>query len=283
MKALQIVFLIGLSIFFVACSAESISYKTECQKKFIDDYTISWCDESVPGSTSQDVIYFFHGIGGSENSWTTLPLHAVRPLLKTNPHVISVSFGQDWFLSDVGFIRLSRLEAFTKDIMPEIEKDLGFVVKRRVAMGESMGGYNALRLANREKDQFDHLVALCPAIMAFNVYWSAEKKGEYLDNHPYVDGNLLWKLTPFAVYEFPTPHRWDANNPLHLIQTKDFPLPPTLLSANAEDQYGFDDGIHQFAKLLEQQQNGTLLRDEAGRHCVHTAALYQQIADFIQL
>jgi len=282
-KAVRFAVLTAALFGFSVCLAQSNNYVNQCKKRYIAGYNVSWCIESVAGSTSQDIVYFFHGIGGSEQSWQTLPVHQVRPLLKTNPTVINVSFGQEWFLSDVGFVRLSRLEAFTKEIQPVIESYLPFEVKRRVAMGESMGGYNALRLANRELNQFDHLVALCPAIIAYNVYWSGQKKSDYLEKHPYMDGNILWKLTPFAVWEFPSPKIWNQNNPLYMIQTDGLPLPPTLLTSNAEDQYGFDDGIHQFTKMLEEQQAGTQLVDEAGTHCVHRPALYQQIADFIQL
>lgn len=283
MKTIRVAILSAVFIYFGSLLAQTDNYVTQCQKKSIAGYTVSWCVESVPGSTSHDVIYFFHGIGGSEQSWAKIPAHRVRPLLKSNPTVISISFGQEWFLSDVGFVRSSRLEAFTKEAMPLIESQLGFAVRRRIAMGESMGGYNALRLANRKLDQFDRLVALCPAIMAYNVYWSGKKKSDYLEKHPYMDGNLLWKLTPFAVWEFPSPKIWNENNPLYMIQTAGVPLPPTFLTSNAEDQYGFDDGIHQFTKILEQQQTGTELVDEAGGHCIHSDSLYQRIADFIQL
>lgn len=283
MKVVRFAIFMATLFNFASSLAQSETYVNRCEKKFIAGYNVAWCVESVPGSTSQDLIYFFHGIGGSEKSWQNLPAHAVRPLLKSNPTIVSISFGKEWFLSDVGFVRSSRLETFTKEVMPLIESQLGFTVHRRVAMGESMGGYNALRLANRKLDQFDHLVALCPAIIAYNVYWSGQKKSDYLEKHPYMDGNILWKLTPFAIWEFPSPKIWNENNPLYVIQTEELPLPPTLLTSNAEDQYGFDDGIHQFTKILQQQQEGSLLVDEAGSHCVHTPALYQQIADFVQL
>src|SRR5690348_12112924 len=63
-----------------------------------------YCVSAVPGSLNPDHLYYFHGMTGSEQSWST-PASFGEEVRKAwgrmgfqPPTIISISFGPTWFL-----------------------------------------------------------------------------------------------------------------------------------------------------------------------------------------
>jgi pimeloyl-ACP methyl ester carboxylesterase len=276
------VFAFAMSITSAACRAQSPNAVTvnECGKQTINDYEISYCHEYVPGSESKDVILWFHGLDGSQESWHNDNRRSYMEF-KTAPHVISFSFGPRWFLTDVGFMYESRLKVFTQELLPMVPRILGFEPQRKILMGESMGGFNVLRLASELPTEFERMVAFCPAVMEYSPYWTPSHTNAYLAQHPTVDGDLLWKLRLFGIYEFFPPWKWPANNPLDRVEVAGYALPPIFLSDNDHDQYGFNLGTETFLTLLQGHELAAQLFKESGRHCEHTPEMYHAATEFL--
>jgi pimeloyl-ACP methyl ester carboxylesterase len=254
----------------------------ECSQQTIHGYDISWCHESVPGSQSKDVILWFHGIDGSQESWHE-DQRRNEMYFKTSPHVISFSFGPRWFLTDVGVFVDSRLDVFVKEVMPLVPKILGFEPERKFLMGESMGGFNALRLASEAPKEFTKMIAFCPAVMEYSPFWLPWTREEYFEKHRYMDRALITKLILFAYWEFHTPWEWSRNNPIDRAESTSYFLPAIFISDNEQDQYGFNGGTESLFKLLQAHSLSAQLFSESGRHCVHTEQMYKAASDFLGL
>ena len=276
-----------LIFFITACakSEKSIEIKTDCQTMSLQGYDFGFCHESVKGSTSKDVILYFHGLTVTEKAWKNLGFrHEIRygkHYLKDYPAVVSVSFGSAWFLTDVSYLKKSRLEVFTEDFLPKLNSILGFNAERKILMGESMGGFNVLRLAAYKPQEFDRVVATCPAVMAIGPHDPTSRVIEFLWDKPYVDKLLLMKVMPFAVWEFPTSQDWDNNNPLKLIESSNYRLPPLLITSNQFDEYGFNVGITRLTdKMLARKQPVQVVNEE-GRHCYYSSATFEALNNFL--
>lgn len=288
----QISYKLIIALFLVtllsACaeSENQIETKTNCKSMQLDSYDFSYCHEAIEGSQSKDVIFYFHGLDGSEKTWSERNLRKdiqspEKNLTANYPHVISVSFGSRWFLTDVSYIKKSRLKVFTESFLPKVPSILGFTPQKQILMGESMGGLNVLRLASEEPKLFDRVVVTCPALLAVGPYDSPTKMALFLFSHPYVDKGSLLMLVPYALTEFPTLFDWQNNNPLTLVESKDYQLPPVLLTSNDQDKFGVNVGTEIFANKLQAKKHSVQWIKETGGHCQHTPATYQQIREFL--
>jgi pimeloyl-ACP methyl ester carboxylesterase len=270
---------------FAADSQESpLGPPQDCSFKKIYGYEIRWCTER--GSpTSGHVVYYFHGIGGNELKWQNSSLHeaVAEKLTRTpelRPTVFSISFGRAWFFSDVKNLkRASRLTAFL-ELMPQLEASLPVPVTRRTVVGESMGGYNALRLTMEIPGSIQQTVALCPALLPVGPYSSQEDIEAFKKrNEKYLNVRLLENLRYWVMTEFPTQASWIANNPLDR-SAKPIPfLPPIYLSQYIQDEFAFPEGTAAFYANLEAQHHTVSLRTVDGGHCHHSPEVLQEASE----
>ncbi len=129
---------------------------------------------SALGNDSSSLLYYFHGTGGDENSWRLTcrgtmaewARRGVRP-----PIVVAVSFGSEWLMyPEKASARAVSLEGFVRSMMPEIERQVGGTVRRRLLFGFSIGGANVAQLLFRYPELFDRAVMASPMIYPFPLY-----------------------------------------------------------------------------------------------------------------
>jgi pimeloyl-ACP methyl ester carboxylesterase len=285
----RILILFAFVLFFLAPPAQA-SGEThfKCESKKFSGRTVSWCHEWDEGITSKQVIYYFHGIGGTEKSWQdssirqALRLEAIT-LGKSMPHVITISFGPAWFLTDVRKARdSSRLDTFFKNFLPAVEAKLKEKPEKRFLIGESMGGFNAIRADMAQPAMFEKLAALCPALLPISPYSTSEEKEVFAARNPHMDVEMMRGLKGWAQQEFPSLPDWIKNSPIERMNSKEQKaLSTSFFSANKEDQYGFQEGSIAFAKEINEKFGQSRFRLLDGTHCQHTPELLSEVADFI--
>ncbi len=96
-------------------------------------FEYKWCVD-LPTDGNSDVLYYLHGGGGDENSWTS----AVDNLAITSEWNL---FGANWLLTWIA-----------KKNEPALESKLGITVGRRMLKGESTGRFNASMLWLKRPD-----------------------------------------------------------------------------------------------------------------------------------
>lgn len=278
------VLILILAVLSPAALAAPLGPPQDCNFKKVRGYEIRWCvEQGAPNSGH--VVYYFHGIGGNEQRWQNSSLHSAvsekltrAPELK--PHVFSISFGRAWFFSDVKNIKgASRLSAFL-ELMPSLEASLPMPVSRRTVVGESMGGYNALRFSMEIPGSVNQVVALCPALLPVGPFSSAEDIEAFKKrNEKYLNVGLLEKLRYWVMTEFPTQEKWTSNNPLDR-SAKPIPLlPPIYLSQYVQDEFAFPEGTAAFYANLQAQRHTVSLRTVDGGHCHHSPEVLQEASD----
>lgn len=253
-----------------------------CSSQIVNGFTINFCYDQGD-ETSTEVVYYFHGIGFNETYWNTSGLRAsLNAELEANPakprpHVISLSFGRAWFFSDELWRRKSgsRIQAFF-DSMADFEPRI--TLTKRTLVGESMGGYNALRLAFENPALFNQVVALCPALIPVGPYSSDEEIAAFQARNPHIDPIRLRAVRLWAKMEFSDHASWQRNNPLDRSYLPLPALPPIFLSQYLLDQYGFAEGTTAFANNL-----GPLatLRTVDAPHCRHPKDIFAEAAKII--
>lgn len=274
---------LALASFFASPAAQA-AVSQKCSSKVFAGQAVNWCYRWDASASSKQVVYYFHGIGASEKAWKESALSAAlekeaKKLSQPVPHVFAISFGPAWFLSDVPKGSSSRLDLLFQEVIPALEKNIKAKPERRFLIGESMGGYNALRASMTNPSFFAKVVALCPALLPIGPYCSPEEEEKFIERNPEMDANMVRGLRAWATQEFPTAEDWTRNNPLD--HAEDGTLPPALLSYYAQDEYGFREGTMVFADKLKKSGKVFTLRSLEGSHCAHTPELRQEVANFL--
>lgn len=219
---------------------------------------------------SGDVVYFMHYATGSELGFGEIGLANAfySELAKAKappPSVVSVSFGTHWLLTrgERGK-QVVPLRKFLGEVVPSVESRLG-APKRRFAWGMSMGGFNALQLALAKPDGFSAAVLSCPALHAVDPM----KHG---DEAPKLAARarvpLNWADDGMALFYHRIPAEdWPAEDPAARV-AKGEPLPPLLLQANRDDEYGFYEGAEAFYAALKKAGREASFSPLPGGHCV---------------
>ena len=260
-----------------------------CHNSFIDGSSVSWCVESEAGKTSDQVVYYFHGIMDDEHRWYKTD---IRPALynvaalkgKTLPVVVSISLGKVWFLTEerryLGVLD-SNIKLMAESIIPQIENELGVKGSRRIVVGESMGGFNAFQMAAHYPSMWSKAVMLCPAFTPVGPHSSPLAIAEYLQRNPHADAKRLLSVFPLVLLDFPTNEVWIRNNPI-LISKNLNAFPVSLIASNGWDHYGFNEGALTVATNIHQQ--GLTVQYETSPesgHCVHNQDVLQKFSNFI--
>lgn len=193
-----------------------------------------------------NVVYFFHGLGGSEeqifDGTYSFILDAIADIFATDmPIVVGVSLGSTGVMgseaSDVvanGLARIEKNFASGKSV-------------RRLVMGASMGGHNALRLAGQRASSFVGVAGLCPAMATFNGH-DAAAVAAYKKRHA-TNLDLPFFNRALAIYkrELPTTKAWAENDPFGFLPRGAYDRLPVFLSVGTEDSLGFYEGVREFA------------------------------------
>lgn len=235
---------------------------------------------------NRDILYYFHGRNGNELRWSEDYYYTGeirkdwKRRKKSAPTVVSISFGPVWLLGPKNQSPVSGLLDFTVGyLMPRIEKELGGLKGKRLLLGESMGGVNALILSMKA-DLFERVVALCAPVAAeINPFSTADEVKAY------VETTTAWKnlkgSSPDLIYKtyeglvqlsrafFPTPQDWTGSNPMELAKTLDAKKAPEYyLAAGMKDEYLPFEGNQTLAQTLKSRKIKVDWRPAWGGHCI---------------
>lgn len=206
-----------------------------------------------PGSTnSRDIVYFFHGLGGSEKTWHrqvlgTRIIQGVWEVHNYRPRIVSVSFGPQWLL--VNNKRFPLIPFFTKVIMPTLEKKMGGLKGgKRHVIGQSMGGFNGAEVSLKNPGVFSRVALLCPAITTIGPYSSQREIDDYV-HRTGAQRDLVEKSLRISRSVFLNQKDWDEHDPLKLLRKYPSEKKPRFfVSIGKWDDYGFQEGASAFIR-----------------------------------
>ena len=239
----------------------------------------SYCITTSPGSANADLLYHFHGRRGAADWWNDQEYYAYevhrawREAGLGAPRVASISFGPLWLLTEDGpAAGGGRMRAFLDHVIPTVEGRLGEPVDERMAVGESMGGVNALLVATHAGERFDRVASLCPPLTTtspFAGYGELWRVGD--DASASVQRRVM--LMSLGRYLYPTEEDWERNDPLQaVLRGRSSALPDLYLSCGERDDWGCMVGSEAFVAAARERGAEVEWHRRPGGHCDIDAA-----------
>ncbi len=242
--------LLGVLFFAPLTLAQNTSHipkKLICGKATSSGIGWKYCLHEYPNS-SRKVLYYLHGILGSEHDWKNHELERgiVRRWIERGlkpPIVVSMSMGPVWLLTEKNKSKHSGgYEVFHQEILPTLKNKLGFKSEEDWLMGVSMGGFNASQLYFKNPSLFKKTALICPAMTTVDPY--VNKQG--FDDYIYRTGAipfLVWLSQLITKEHIPDALDWPKHSPIDL-GTKYFSRDskPLYVSNGTRDEFGFHEG-----------------------------------------
>jgi S-formylglutathione hydrolase FrmB len=227
------------------------SYFSNILSKSVE-YCIDRSTPDAPYAAGEPITYFFHGTNGNAKTWMAnnyaYSLDQMRQSGKILPAMTFVSFNTSpySFFVDHPYDKNSAYETwFLTEFIPYIENLLPVCNHKecRAVMGESMGGFGALKTILRHPDMFSEVAVNSPALPPFSVRDSIAKWEWFFTHHTVgpVKGLLLIELVRHIL---PTEESWDVQDPIQLTENypADQTYPPIYFDMGGRDGYGFNVG-----------------------------------------
>ncbi len=242
------------------------------------NYTIYRAENGV----GDDIIYHLHGRNLDASIWTdatyfTSQVQAYWQRLSIKPPtVVVVSYGPVWLLTPKNSREESGLLDDFINRLPEIESKLG-KPKRRILLGESMGGLNVLIAGLSRPEMFSKVASLCPGVYAdspfsdYSTITAAIKRTG-------ADPKIIYGVAQLAKKYISNDEEWSAVSPILLIERADQNYPELYLSCGLYDNYGNFEGTETLANLAIKRGVKTTWHPLYGGHCAIDIA---SLADFL--
>ncbi|MFG6412286.1 alpha/beta hydrolase-fold protein [Roseateles sp. DC23W] len=234
---------------------------------------LRYCVYRASGGVNGDVLYHLHGRNLEAEIWNDplyftamIQAHWQRAGLLP-PTVVSLSYGPVWLLAPKGQAELSGLLDSIWPHITAIEALLG-KPRRRLLMGESMGGLNSLVLGLSQPQHFDKVAALCPNVYQDSPFAPLGQIQAAMTRTgaepPIIFG--VWQLARRYVSD---DQEWQRISPLALIEKAALQTarPSLYLSAGLYDRYGLYEGAEQLAQRSAQLGLTTEWHPVYGGHC----------------
>lgn len=232
---------------------------------------LTYCVYRAKGGTNGDVVYHLHGrkldaqIWNDDTYWTSMVQASWQASRALPPTVVVVSYGPTWLLVPKGKQAESGLLDDFMARLPEIEKKTGNP-KRRMLLGESMGGLNVLIAGLTHPDKFAKIASLCPGVYAVSPFSSFATMREALKRtgaDPKI-GFGVWKLSRDYVAD---EAEWQRISPLDLIKRANAQYPALYLSNGLYDAYGNFEGTQLLAESAAKRGVSVEWHPLYGGHC----------------
>ncbi|UYL08267.1 alpha/beta hydrolase-fold protein [Bdellovibrio sp. SKB1291214] len=254
-----------------------------CSEKNFYGTNVKYCINHVDRLRNQDIVYVFHGISASAESWFTKEdTRAISKLwLKKGyePTVISISFGPVWMLVENEKYRY--LSTLYNQIMPYLEYQLGGLgFGKRMVIGQSMGGFNAAEATLRMPGYFWKALLLCPALTVLGPFATAQEIKEYKER-THAESVLVDSIVKISKQYIVDQNDWDRHDPMKLLASypQGFMKPLYYVSTGRGDNFGFQEGSQIFANLAKKYGFQAQWAPVFGFHCNFNR---QGAADFIR-
>lgn len=226
--------------------------------------------------TNGDVVYHLHGRNLDERIWNDETY--MTAMLQGEwqrggglpPTVVSVSYGPSWLLTPKGRKAGSGLLDDLMTRLPAIEAKTG-APRRRMLMGESMGGLNVLIAGLTYPERFAKVAAVCPGVYVTSPFSSlstirasAERTG--------ANPKIVFGVWMMARKYLASDTEWRRVSPLNLIERAGPGYPALYLSNGLYDAYGNFEGAERLAEEARRRGVATEWRPIYGGHCATDAA-----------
>ena len=242
------------------------------------NYTVYRAENGV----SDDVIYHLPGrnldasIWNDDTYYTSLvQSHWQKSSIKP-PTVVVVSYGPVWLLTPKNSQPDSGLLDDFIARLPEIESKIG-KPRRRILLGESMGGLNVLTAGLIHHAMFAKIASLCPGVYVDSPFSDLSTVRAALKRTG-ADPKIVYGVTQMAKQYVSSDEEWNAVSPIALIERADQSYPEIYLSCGLYDKYGNYEGTEALANLAIKKGVKTIWRPLYGGHCVIDIA---SLADFL--
>lgn len=245
---------------------------------------LRYCINRAPRGTNGDVLYHLHGRSLDERIWNddtylTGMLQAQwRERGALPPIVVTLSYGSTWLLTPKGERPESGLLEDLIGRLPEIESRTG-APRRRLLMGESMGGLNVLIAGLSEPTSFNKIAALCPGVYVNSPFSSLTNMRAGIERtgaNPRAAFGIWLLARKYVANEA----EWRRISPLSLIERAGPDFPAIYLSNGLYDAYGNYEGSRLLAQRAVERGVRTEWRPLYGGHCAtDVASLASFLAD----
>jgi S-formylglutathione hydrolase FrmB len=181
------------------------------------------------------------------------------------PKVVSLSYGGTWILTPKGRQPDSGLLDDLMARMPEIEAELGRP-RRRLLLGESMGGLNVLVAGLSHPARFQKVAALCPGVYATSPFASLSTIRRSMERTGASPKSALAIWLMGRKY-LANDAEWSRISPLSLIRHANARYPALYLSNGLYDKFGNFEGTQILAETAKRNGVSTEWRPLYGGHC----------------
>ena len=233
------------------------------------------CVHRTSGSASRDLVIHLHGRRGDATWWNdreyyTGEVHAAWLRADTPaPVVVGVSFGPLWLLTDesIDDAAPALLDVFDHEVMPAIERAIGFEPRRRVVVGESMGAVNALLVALRRPGRVDRVAALCPPLSTGSPFAGLAETRSLV-----AASSTTWQrafmLRGLARHFFRSDAAWRRHDPVRLAGEASAEQTPELyLLCGRRDEWGCMEGSLALVEAARERDLALEWHPRDGGHC----------------
>jgi len=241
-------------------------------------YTVYRAENGV----TDNIVYHLHGRNLDDSIWnddtyfTALIQAYWQKLGVKPPTIVVISYGSVWLLTPKNSTAESGLLDDFITRLPEIESKVG-KPKRRILLGESMGGLNVLIAGLNHPETFSKIASLCPGVYVDSPFSDFSTKREMLKRTG-ADPKVVFGVTQLTKKYVSNNEEWNAISPISLIQNANENYPELYLSCGLYDNFGNFEGTENLANLAIKKDVKTLWHPIYGGHCATDIA---SLADFL--
>ncbi len=238
--------------------------------------SLRYCVYRDRRGTNGDVVYHMHGRNLDERIWnddtylTALIQSEWQRRPGLPPTVVTISYGSTWLLTPKGTKSDSGLLDDLMARLPAIETKIGRP-RRRLLMGESMGGLNVLIAGLSYPSRFAKIAALCPGVYSTSPFASLSTIRATMQRtgaNPEIIFGVWMMARKYAANDA----QWQRVSPLALIERAGPAYPALYLSNGLYDVYGNFEGTQRLADMARKRGVKTEWHPLYGGHCATDAA-----------
>ena len=232
---------------------------------------MTYCVYRAKSGTNGDVVYHLHGrnldaqIWNDDTYWTSMVQASWQQAKILPPTVVVISYGPTWLLVPKGKKQDSGLLEDFMAKLPEIDKKTGNP-KRRILLGESMGGLNVLIAGLTYPQSFAKIASLCPGVYTTSPFASLTMMRKTLERtgaDPKIGFGVWWMAKTYVADE----QEYKRMSPLDLVTRADAHYPALYLSNGLYDAYGNFEGSQLLADEAAQRGVSVEWHPLYGGHC----------------
>lgn len=238
--------------------------------------SLRYCVYRDRRGTNGDILYHLHGRNLDERIWnddtyfTAMIQSEWQHSQALPPTVITLSYGPTWLLTPKGERADSGLLDDLMRRLPVIEAKVG-KPRRRILMGESMGGLNVLIAGLTYPSQFAKVAALCPGVYVSSPFASLSTLRAGMERTG-ADPKIAFGIWLLARKYVANEKEWRRISPLDLIERAGPNYPALYLSNGLYDAYGNFEGTQRLADMARQRGVTTEWHPIYGGHCATDAS-----------